>query len=59
MDIIMPRMDGVSATAMIRMVVPQVPMVAMTSNIRQEDITTYFQFGQSYLLLNPPFPTTN
>lgn len=46
MDIIMPNMDGVSATAMIRMVAPQVPIVAMTSNIRQEDIQTYFHFGK-------------
>ncbi len=46
MDIIMPNLDGVSATAMIRMVAPQVPIVAMTSNIRQEDIQTYFQFGK-------------
>ncbi|KAH6649602.1 HSF-type DNA-binding-domain-containing protein [Chaetomium tenue] len=53
MDIIMPRMDGVSATAMIRMVVPQVPMVAMTSNIRQEDIATYFQFGMNDVLAKP------
>ena len=50
MDIIMPNMDGVSATAMIRMVAPQVPVVAMTSNIRQEDIQTYFQFGKFCLL---------
>lgn len=42
----MPNMDGVSATAMIRMVAPQVPIVAMTSNIRQEDIQTYFHFGK-------------
>lgn len=47
MDIIMPNMDGVSATAMIRVVAPQIPIVAMTSNIRQEDIQTYFQYGKS------------
>ena len=48
MDIIMPNLDGVSATAMIRMVAPQIPIVAMTSNIRQEDIQTYFQFGKQH-----------
>jgi len=47
MDIIMPNMDGVSATAMIRMVSPHVPIIAMTSNIRGEDINTYFQYGKS------------
>lgn len=50
----MPNLDGVSATAMMRMVAPQVPIVAMTSNIRQEDIQTYFQFGKPA----PSFPTT-
>ncbi|KAJ4291548.1 kinase-regulated stress-responsive transcription factor skn7 [Collariella sp. IMI 366227] len=53
MDIIMPNLDGVSATAMIRMVAPGVPVVAMTSNIRQEDIQTYFQFGMSDVLAKP------
>ncbi|KAL2179474.1 HSF-type DNA-binding-domain-containing protein [Thermothelomyces heterothallicus CBS 202.75] len=57
MDIIMPNLDGVSATAMIRIVAPQVPIVAMTSNIRQEDIQTYFQFGEFDLpLCQPPSP---
>jgi len=45
MDIIMPNLDGVSATAMIRMVAQTVPIIAMTSNIRQEDIACYFQFS--------------
>ena len=51
MDIIMPNLDGVSATAMIRMVAQTVPIIAMTSNIRQEDIACYFQFG-----MLPPRP---
>jgi osomolarity two-component system response regulator SKN7 len=46
MDIIMPQLDGVSATAMIRVNAPNVPIIAMTSNIRQEDITTYFNWGE-------------
>ena len=53
MDIIMPAIDGVSATAMIRMVAPRIPIIAMTSNIRQEDIQTYFQFGTSPPLFVP------
>ncbi|KXX78273.1 Transcription factor prr1 [Madurella mycetomatis] len=53
MDIIMPNLDGVSATAMIRMVAPHIPIVAMTSNIRQEDIQTYFQFGMNDVLAKP------
>ncbi|KAK3305529.1 HSF-type DNA-binding-domain-containing protein [Chaetomium strumarium] len=53
MDIIMPNLDGVSATAMIRMASPEVPVVAMTSNIRQDDIQTYFQFGMIDVLAKP------
>ncbi|KAK4184458.1 transcription factor prr1 [Podospora australis] len=53
MDIIMPHLDGVSATAMIRMVAQNLPIIAMTSNIRQEDITTYFQFGMNDVLAKP------
>lgn len=46
MDIIMPNLDGVSATACIREVQPKIPIVAMTSNIRPEDVETYFQWGE-------------
>ncbi|KAK3690016.1 response regulator-like protein [Podospora appendiculata] len=53
MDIIMPNLDGVSATAMIRMVAPRIPIIAMTSNIRQEDIQTYFHFGMNDVLAKP------
>ncbi|KAK0724798.1 hypothetical protein B0H67DRAFT_481213 [Lasiosphaeris hirsuta] len=53
MDIIMPHLDGVSATAMIRMVAPRIPIIAMTSNIRQEDIQTYFQYGMNDVLAKP------
>lgn len=47
MDIIMPEMDGVSATSMIRLLNPSIPIVAMTSNIRHEDIQSYFYWGKS------------
>ncbi|KAB5533608.1 response regulator-like protein [Coniochaeta sp. 2T2.1] len=53
MDIIMPMFDGVSATACIRLVAPDTPIVAMTSNIRQEDIATYFHFGMNDVLAKP------
>lgn len=46
MDIIMPMLDGVSATSCIREVNPTVPVVAMTSNIRQDDIEIYFRYGK-------------
>lgn len=46
MDIIMPVFDGVSATACIRIAAPRIPIVAMTSNIRSEDVATYFHWGK-------------
>lgn len=48
MDIIMPQLDGVSATVCIREVNQTVPIVAMTSNIRSDDIEMYFRYGKSY-----------
>lgn len=44
MDIIMPNLDGVSATHLIRQF-DNTPIVAMTSNIRSDDISMYFQHG--------------
>lgn len=51
MDIIMPHLDGVSATVCIREIRPSIPIIAMTSNIRADDIDMYFRYGQSSLLL--------
>lgn len=45
MDIIMPNLDGVSATHLIRQF-DNTPIVAMTSNIRSDDISMYFQHGK-------------
>lgn len=45
MDIIMPNLDGVSATHLIRQF-DNTPIVAMTSNIRSDDISMYFQHGR-------------
>lgn len=46
MDIIMPRLDGVSATLYIRQHFPSTPIVAMTSNIRPEEVNGYFEHGE-------------
>src|SRR5947209_4997404 len=54
MDIIMPNLDGVSACHIIRQF-DRTPIVAMTSNIRSDDIQMYFQHGESNQLLNPSF----
>lgn len=47
----MPQLDGVSATAMIRDMQPHTPIIAMTSNINQQDLEMYFQWGK---LSGPP-----
>ena len=44
MDIIMPNLDGVSACHLIRQF-DTTPIIAMTSNIRSDDISMYFQHG--------------
>lgn len=46
MDIIMPQLDGVSATLYIRQHYPAVPIIAMTSNIRPEEVNGYFEHGE-------------
>ncbi|GAB7360968.1 hypothetical protein MBLNU230_g0951t1 [Neophaeotheca triangularis] len=52
MDIIMPNLDGVSATHLIRQF-DATPIVAMTSNIRSDDISMYFSHGMNDVLPKP------
>lgn len=51
MDIIMPNLDGVSATHLIRQF-DNTPIIAMTSNIRSDDISMYFQHGKSSAMMS-------
>lgn len=53
MDIIMPHLDGVSATVCIREIRPHIPIIAMTSNIRTDDIEMYFRYGMNDVLPKP------
>lgn len=53
MDIIMPRLDGVSTTLYIRQTLPNIPVVAMTSNIRPEEVQGYFEHGMNGVLAKP------
>jgi osomolarity two-component system response regulator SKN7 len=46
MDIVMPLLDGVSAAALIRQFDKDTPIIAMTSNIRRDDIQSYFSNGK-------------
>ncbi|KAF2858868.1 response regulator, partial [Piedraia hortae CBS 480.64] len=52
MDIIMPNLDGISATHLIRQF-DSTPIIAMTSNIRHDDINMYFQHGMNDVLPKP------
>ncbi|KAG4026306.1 hypothetical protein MFRU_042g00350 [Monilinia fructicola] len=53
MDIIMPHLDGVSATVCIREMRANLPIIAMTSNIRTDDIEMYFRYGMNDVLPKP------
>ncbi|KAH7325061.1 Two-component response regulator receiver [Stachybotrys elegans] len=53
MDIIMPKLDGVSTTLYIRQNYPSVPIIAMTSNIRPEEVNGYFEHGMNGVLAKP------
>lgn len=53
MDIMMPNLDGCSAAALIRQFNTDTPIVAMTSNIRREDINNYFTNGMNDVLPKP------
>ena len=46
MDIIMPNLDGISACHIIRHFEHATPVIAMTSNIRADDISMYFNHGK-------------
>ncbi|MCJ1307771.1 kinase-regulated stress-responsive transcription factor skn7 [Agyrium rufum] len=52
MDIIMPNLDGISASHLIRQF-DNTPIIAMTSNIRSDDISMYFQHGMNDVLPKP------
>lgn len=48
----MPHLDGVSATVCIRDIRANLPIIAMTSNIRADDIEMYFRYGSFFLPFN-------
>jgi osomolarity two-component system, response regulator SKN7 len=47
MDVVMPNLDGITATNMIRQFDINTPIISMTSNIRSDDIMHYFNSGMS------------
>ncbi|KAJ3927024.1 MAG: HSF-type DNA-binding-domain-containing protein [Lentinula lateritia] len=51
MDIVMPKLDGVSATSLIRKFDHMTPIISMTSNSKPNEIMTYYHSGACFLLL--------
>jgi osomolarity two-component system response regulator SKN7 len=47
----MPKLDGVSATSMIRKFDTGTPIISMTSNSKPNEIMTYYSSGTSTLLI--------
>ncbi|KAF6750548.1 hypothetical protein DFP72DRAFT_910498 [Ephemerocybe angulata] len=53
MDIVMPKLDGVSATSMIRKFDQGTPIISMTSNSKPNEIMTYYSSGMNDILPKP------
>lgn len=53
MDIVMPNLDGASATSIIRGFDTRTPIIAMTANIQDADLMNYLQNGMSDILAKP------
>jgi len=53
MDIVMPKLDGVSATSLIRQFDPMTPIISMTSNSKPNEILTYYSHGMNDILPKP------
>jgi osomolarity two-component system response regulator SKN7 len=45
MDVVMPNLDGIAATSMIRQFDSATPIISMTSNVHTNDINQYFESG--------------
>ena len=53
MDIVMPNLDGATATSIIRNFDNQTPIIAMTGSIGHQDLITYLQHGMNDILAKP------
>ncbi|GJJ12381.1 hypothetical protein Clacol_006622 [Clathrus columnatus] len=53
MDIVMPKLDGVSATSLIRQFDPMTPIISMTSNSNPSEILMYYSHGMNDILPKP------
>ncbi|KAI0784340.1 HSF-type DNA-binding-domain-containing protein [Abortiporus biennis] len=53
MDIVMPKLDGVSATSLIRQFDHMTPIISMTSNSKPAEILKYYHSGMNDILPKP------
>jgi len=53
MDIVMPKLDGISATSLIRQFDHRTPIISMTSNSKPNEIMTYYSSGMNDILPKP------
>ncbi|KAG7924584.1 hypothetical protein KL925_005204 [Ogataea polymorpha] len=53
MDIVMPNLDGASATSVIRSFDVDTPIIAMTGNYQHQDLVTYLNHGMTDILAKP------
>ncbi|CAO1629517.1 unnamed protein product [Parajaminaea phylloscopi] len=53
MDIVMPNLDGVSATSLIREFDPRTPIISMTSNSAPQELINYMSSGMNDILPKP------
>ncbi|ODV85435.1 hypothetical protein CANARDRAFT_178831, partial [[Candida] arabinofermentans NRRL YB-2248] len=53
MDIVMPNLDGASATSVIRSFDKDTPIIAMTGNYQRQDLVTYLNHGMTDILAKP------
>ncbi|CBQ73752.1 related to SKN7-transcription factor [Sporisorium reilianum SRZ2] len=53
MDIIMPNLDGMSATSLIRQFDPSTPIISMTSNSGPSELINYMSSGMTDILPKP------
>ncbi|KIK91008.1 hypothetical protein PAXRUDRAFT_831203 [Paxillus rubicundulus Ve08.2h10] len=53
MDIVMPKMDGMSATSLIRQFDDMTPIISMTSNSKPSEIMAYYSSGMNDILPKP------
>lgn len=53
MDIIIPQLDGTTTTAVIRSMNANIPIIAMTGNVNEDDLLQYLQNGMTDVLAKP------